>query len=142
MNLPILIAAPLFGACAGSFVGTAAIRAVRGEGFIVGRSHCDGCGVVLGFAATLPVVSFAALRGACPICRGAIDPVHPVAEITGAAIALAAVMLPSWPAAGLIATLGLTLLASAIVDLKTKRLPDLLTLIAALLSAALAWLNG
>jgi leader peptidase (prepilin peptidase)/N-methyltransferase len=117
----------LVGLCAGSFAGTAAIRMARGEQAVLGRSHCDGCGATLSFAQTLPVAAFVRFRGACPICKGRIDPLHPIAEFTGAAIVLAALAVAAPWRASLLAAIGLVLLASSIVDIRTRRLPDLLT---------------
>ncbi len=139
---PILALAGGVGLCAGSFVSTAAIRAARGEAFLGGRSHCDACGVTLGFAATAPVVGYVARRGACGVCRGAIDPTHLFGEIAGAAILTAPLALLAWPQAALVAALGLVLLAASVFDLKTRRLPDRLTAASAALAAALAWTHG
>jgi leader peptidase (prepilin peptidase)/N-methyltransferase len=133
--------AVLAGACVGSFVATAAVRAARGEGFVVGRSHCDSCGVELGFAETLPVVSFIRRRGVCAACGARIDPIHPLGELSGAAIGLACVSLAPFPSYLLAAALGLTLLASAVVDARTRRLPDVLTLAALALAAILSLLH-
>ena len=136
------VAALAMGASAGSFVATAAIRSSRAEQALKGRSHCDGCGVALGFAQTVPVLSFIGLGGACSSCGARIDPLHPAAEVVGAMVALAAVLIVPPLQAALIACLGLVLLASSLIDLKTRRLPDGLTLTAAALCAALALLDG
>src|SRR5690349_21177897 len=61
---PVLVETALLatlGACLGSFAATAALRFSRAEPFIAGRSHCDACGMRLGFAATLPLVSYVGL---------------------------------------------------------------------------------
>jgi leader peptidase (prepilin peptidase)/N-methyltransferase len=147
-SAPALIAmvapalAGLVGACAGSFAATAVVRAQRAEPFLRGRSHCDGCALSLGFAETLPVVSFAWLRGACPACGARIDPLHPVGEISGALIAASAVAGAPNARGALFAVLGLVLLASALTDARTRRLPDLLTLTIAALGLAAATLRG
>jgi len=129
------------GLAAGSYAATAAMRVARGEGHVRGRSHCDGCGRTLGFARTLPVVSFVALRGACADCGGRIARLHPAGEAAGAAIALGAVWVASqgdaWRAGPLL-VLGFALLAAAVVDLRIRRLPDPLTLAVALAGAGLA----
>ena len=78
------LTAPLVGACAGSFAATAAVRMTRQEAFIAGRSHCDHCGVELGMASTVPVLSFVMRRGACGACGGRIDLSHPIGEVAGA----------------------------------------------------------
>ncbi len=135
-------AAAAIGATAGSHAATAAIRAGRAEQSLTGRSHCDGCGMALGLVQTVPVVSFVGLGGACAGCGARIDPLHPAGEIAGGALALAAVLaappLKALPLAGL----GMVLLASSLIDLKTRRLPDLLTLAVAGFCAVLALQGG
>ena len=130
------------GACVGSFIATAAMRGVRGEGFLAGRSHCDACGQPLSFGQTIPVLSYVALRGACADCRSPISRLHPAAEVAGVAIAAGAMLQPGVPQALLVATLGATLLATALIDSRTQRLPDALTLIIALAAGSLAWIKG
>ncbi|HEX7760106.1 MAG TPA: prepilin peptidase [Caulobacteraceae bacterium] len=139
---PVLALGACVGLCAGSFVTTAAIRAARGEAFLVGRSHCDACGVTLGFAATAPVVGYVATRGACAVCGGAIDRAHLFGEVAGAALLTGPFALLAWPQAALVAGLGLVLLAAGVFDLKTQRLPNRLTAASAALAAALAWTHG
>lgn len=130
------------GACIGSWVVTAAMRSARSEPSMLGRSHCDGCGVTLGYAQTVPVLSYVGAGGRCSDCGGRIDPLHPAGEITGALIGLASVMAASGWRAALLAGLGLCLLATSVIDLKTKRLSDVLTIAIAGLCAALAQTDG
>lgn len=133
---PLVFAA---GAAAGSFAATAGLRASRAEQVLHGRSHCDGCGQALGYVQTLPLVSYVMARGACRGCRGRIDPVHPVGEAAGGAVFLGAVMLDDPLRAVAVALLGLVLISAGAVDAKSQRLPDSLTLAAAVLCAVLAW---
>ena len=132
----------LLGLCLGSFVTTAAIRATRGEGFLSGRSHCDGCNASLDFAATLPVISYLGRRGAARCCGQPIDSMHPSGELAGLAIILASATLQQPVPMVLVAALGLLLLALAVFDLKTQRLPDALTAAVAFLSLAFSVLDG
>jgi leader peptidase (prepilin peptidase)/N-methyltransferase len=134
----LLVPAALVGLCLGSFVTTAAFRAARGEQWWAGRSHCDGCHTPLAAAQTLPVWSYVSLRGVCSACGAAIDPGHLVGELAGCAIVTSAFVVAAPPRAIAIAALGLTLLASAAYDTKTRRLPDLLTLAIGVLGAGLA----
>jgi leader peptidase (prepilin peptidase)/N-methyltransferase len=139
-----LIAAPglLIGAAVGSYVGTAALRAAEGEQASAGRSRCDGCRKSLGFWATIPVVSYLVRGGRCDACREPIDPVHPVSEIVGAVMGCGLILTMRSPASWLLAVLGFALLAAAIIDAKTQRLPNLLTLVVAAAATGLAWLGG
>lgn len=139
----ILIGSAATGLVVGSFTTTAALRSVRGEQALAGRSRCDGCGVGLGFAATTPLLSYAMTRGACAGCGARIDPLHPTGEAAGALIALTAVLAAGTPVrAALLAVLGLVLLAASVVDARSRRLPDVLTAVVALLGLGLAAQRG
>lgn len=138
----ISVFATPMGACAGSFAATAALRSLRGERALAGRSRCDGCGHALGFATTTPVVAYAVLGGACAHCGMRIDPAHLAGEVAGAVLGGMAFWLVPPPQAGLIVMLGLVLVAASVIDQRTQRLPDPLTLAVALFSLGLATLNG
>ena len=144
MTSPWLMAALSFpiGLCLGSYASTAAMRWARSEPSIGGRSHCDDCGVNLGWFQTLPVVSFVGRRGACGQCGAQIDPLHPAGELAGALILASSFAVLPIGVAPVAAGLGLVLLAAAIFDAKTRRLPDSLTLVAGLLCAGLALEHG
>jgi leader peptidase (prepilin peptidase)/N-methyltransferase len=133
-----LIVGPLAGACLGSYAATTAVRLARSEQAVAGRSRCDACGVALGFARSTPVISYISLGGACADCGGRIDPIHLVGEIGAAAVVLAALLIAPPLTAALLAGLGLLLLTAALIDAKTQRLPDGLTLAIAVLAALLA----
>ncbi|HUO23356.1 MAG TPA: A24 family peptidase [Caulobacteraceae bacterium] len=139
----IWVALGLSGPCLGSFAATAALRRADGGQAIVGRSRCDSCGVGLRYADTVPVISYLRLRGACGACGARIDARHVAGEIAGGVIVLSAFAVAASPTrAVLLSALGLTLLASAVHDLKTKRLPDAFTLALAVLGAGLAVLRS
>lgn len=142
MSLILAVIAAPFGAVVASFAATAGLRWARGEQALSGRSACDSCGVALGYGQTVPIVSYIAQRGACSRCRAPIARAHLVAEIAGLIIAsLAFLCLP--PLSALAGTaLGLSLIAAAAADSACRRLPDLTTLIIALLGAGLAWTRG
>jgi leader peptidase (prepilin peptidase)/N-methyltransferase len=126
------------GACLGSFAVTAAIRLTRGEPFLTGRSHCDDCDVALSFVETLPLVGYVRRVGLCGRCGAAIDPAHLFGEAAGAVIVGLALLLAPLSHAVPVAALGLVLMASAVVDAKTQRLPNVLTLAAGLIGLGLA----
>jgi len=138
----MLSAAALVGACLGSFVAAASLRWIAGRPFIAGRSACDGCGRSLGYAKTVPLVSFFARRGVADCCGGAIDPLHPIAEFSGALIAMLCLLIFGWSfEAALLGAWGLTLLGLALIDHRTYRLPDPMVIALALASAGLALLT-
>lgn len=127
-GLAPMIALPLIGACLGSFTATAALRLARGEQSLFGRSRCDSCGALLSFARTTPILAFVAARGACRDCGGAIDPAHLAGEIGGVAVMLAAMAVAPLGCSVLVLVVGLALLASALFDIRARRLPSALTL--------------
>ena len=121
------LAGALLGLVAGSFLATLVLRWPRGAP-LTGRSHCDGCGRVLGVRDLVPLLSFALARGRCRACGAAIDWRHPAIELAAALIGAAAfVVEPSiWGLAG--ALFGWLLLALLALDAGHYWLPDALTM--------------
>lgn len=137
------LAGALVGASVGSFASTAVIRSGQGELALIGRSRCDGCRTPLGFAATVPVVSWVQRKGACAICGHKIPNLHPIGEIAGGVIGLAIAVLAGSPGqAVLLAALGVALLSASLVDLETLKLPDLWTAMASMSGAGLSWMRS
>jgi leader peptidase (prepilin peptidase)/N-methyltransferase len=133
----LIVALPL-GAVVGSFAATAGLRWARGEQALTGRSRCDACAAPLSFGATVPIVSFVRLRGACAGCRSPIHPMHLAGEVLGASLAMVSVaILPIGPGLA-VAVLGLVLIAAAAADLASCRLPDVASLATAILGLGLA----
>jgi len=91
-------------------------------------SHCPHCQTPIRAWQNIPVISWLLLRGRCHNCKAAISPQYPLIELaTGLLTLLAAwVYGPSWQAVWLWG-LTWTLMAAAVIDLKTTLLPDLLT---------------
>ncbi|HEX3365611.1 A24 family peptidase [Phenylobacterium sp.] len=139
---PILGVAALAGLALGSYAVTAALRFGRAEGASSGRSHCDSCGQTLGFAQTVPLVSYAVARGACASCRAKIDPAHLVGELGGALILTIAFADGVTLRAALLSALGLILLAVSVIDWKIGRLPNAFTGPLAVAALALAALRS
>ena len=85
----------------GSLASFAGVVAVRGwSGAVRGRSHCDTCGRVLGWAELVPVASFLALWGRCRSCRASIGRSALIGEVAGvlagAGLAVVAVATMAW----------------------------------------------
>jgi leader peptidase (prepilin peptidase) / N-methyltransferase len=137
-NAAALVTAGVAGLALGSFAVTAGLRTSRGDSVLAGRSRCDTCGRSLNFAQTTPVIAFVALRGACARCGARIDPVHLAGEVAGALVVAASLLAGDPWRTALLAALGLVLIAAAAVDVRTMRLPDLMTGAAAVLGLALA----
>ena len=135
------VAGMCVGAVVGSFAATAALRMARGRDPIKGRSQCDGCARQLGWAETVPFVGYAVARGQCR-CGSRIDRFHMAGEtLGGLALVIPLVLLPGVSAI-VTGLLCLLLLVSALIDLKTLRLPDLLTVAIAVCALILAALSG
>jgi leader peptidase (prepilin peptidase)/N-methyltransferase len=132
----------LAGAVGGSFASTAALRTLAGEQVLGGRSRCDGCRRSLALTETVPVLSYVARRGRCASCRARINPAHPVSEIVGAAAAIVLGLVAPSPAAFAMTVMSAALLAAAVIDARTQRLPDPLTLVVGGCAAFLAARSG
>jgi leader peptidase (prepilin peptidase) / N-methyltransferase len=120
-----LIVAPFIG----SFVALLIRRLPLGQPIVLGRSHCEACGHVLGPWELIPLVSAAILRMRCRWCRVRIPMAHVAVELGCLAIAALVVLLDSdtlsiW----LDCVLGWSLLALAWIDWEHMVLPDVLTL--------------
>jgi leader peptidase (prepilin peptidase)/N-methyltransferase len=119
------------GAIVGSFIATLCIRWSRGEQASSGRSACDQCGKYLRPLELVPVLSYAAARGRCKTCGGAISRLHISIELLASLIGgLSLTLSPGWSGAAL-GVFGLLLLPPAVLDVRHHWLPDRLTLIIA-----------
>ncbi len=132
----------LLGAAMGSFAALVAERLLRGQGFVTGGSACRACGTALAVRDLVPLLSYPLLRGRCRHCGARIPPVLWHAEIAGALIGAAA----AWSAPDPLRALALAgwmwaLLALALADLRSMRLPDPLMLAATVLGILLVALG-
>ena len=131
-----VIMAACLGAVAGSFLNCAALRIVKGEPFVKGRSHCPHCGHVLGPLELVPVISWLVQRGRCRACGAKISPRYLIAELVFALATvlcllrfdLTALCLRNWVFLGCLFLLTLT-------DLDAMIIPDGCHVV-----ALLAWL--
>jgi len=139
---PALLVAALAGLALGSYAVTAALRYARAEASARGRSHCDACGQTLGFAQTVPIVSYFQAGGVCRSCRARIDPLHLAGEVAGLVVLLTAVLVGDVARGALMGGLGLALVWLAAVDWKVGRLPDPLVAVVAMAGLSLSALNS
>lgn len=136
-----MLFAVLIGMCMGSFGNVVADRLPRGAS-LLGRSRCDACGRSLSPLELVPVFSWLALRGHCRTCGAAIPARMAVVEIASGFLAYAAFL----QAAGSVALavpffLALwALLLVAVIDQRTRTIPDVLTILAFVAAAAYHWL--
>jgi len=141
--LPPLLVAP----AVGSFLGVLIRRLPAGRPVALARSECEHCRTPLGVRDLLPIASYLLARGRCRHCGAPIAPFHLWIELAALAVAAGAAAAAYGRGEGAAwlwgsCLLGWVLLALAIVDLQTWRLPDLLTLPLLLAGLAVgAWLT-
>lgn len=124
----LILAGALLGAIFGSFIAVIVVRWPQERSAMRGRSLCDGCGAPLPAGRVVPILSYVVQRGRAACCGAPIDPVHPVAELLGAAIGAASVAVaPDLPQAIAGAVFGWLLLTLALLDARHYWLPDPLT---------------
>jgi leader peptidase (prepilin peptidase) / N-methyltransferase len=131
----MLLLAPIIG----SFLGVLIRRLPGGRPVAFARSACESCGTVLTVRDLIPLVSYGLQRGRCRRCGAAISRFHPAIELAAIGVALWAMTVDDgdWLIAD--CALGWTLLALAVCDWRSYRLPDALTLPLILLGLAATW---
>ena len=123
------MAALLFGALLGSFALTAGRRYAKGEGFVLGRSHCDACQKPLRFQDLVPVLGYLALKGRCHFCKAQIPLLYPVFEFgSGLFFLFAYLSLGLSPTLLGVALVFTPLVMLAVHDFEKEIIPDALLL--------------
>jgi leader peptidase (prepilin peptidase) / N-methyltransferase len=99
-------------------------------GIVVEPSHCPHCQHKLSWYENIPVFSWLALRGRCRHCKTPISIQYPAVELLTMLLVLASVWRFGfgWQGFGA-ALLSCFLIAGAGMDLRTKLLPDQITLV-------------
>lgn len=119
----LIVAGPFVG----SFVAAFAVRWPQGRSVVSGRSACPTCAARLAWFDLVPLLSWLARRGRCGACGTAIGALYPLTELAAFGIGLwAATQFGGWELL-LACLLGWTLLALAVIDMRTMLLPDVLT---------------
>ncbi|MBT3268100.1 prepilin peptidase [Candidatus Poribacteria bacterium] len=131
MRLAPEVAAPaaLVGLALGSFLNVIIHRVPIGETALTPRrSYCPHCRAPIRARDNVPLLSYVLLRGRCRDCDGAISVVYPAVEAATGALCVVAVSRFGVTLAALhAAVFGCFLLALAVTDVRTLRLPDRLT---------------
>lgn len=137
-SMAVILLTGLFGLVIGSFLNVVACRVPAGIS-LLRDSHCPHCDAPVRPWQNIPVVSWLALRGRCASCKKPISVRYPVVELlTGVLFAAIACLLP-WQqlapnlAAGVCVLLAFwwfagSSVALTLIDLDTKRLPDVIVL--------------
>ena len=119
----------LFGALLGSFALTAGMRYAKGEGFVLGRSHCDVCKKTLRLRDLVPVLGFISLQGKCHHCKAPISLLYPIFEFcSGLFFLFAYLSLGLSPTLLGIALVFVPLVLLAVHDLEKEIIPDAILL--------------
>ena len=93
------------------------------------RSHCPHCKTPLSWYENIPLFSWLVLRGKCRHCKAPISPQYPLVELLTALLAMASVWRFGFGWQGFGAALfSCYLVALSGIDLRTRLLPDQLTL--------------
>ncbi len=143
--LTLLLFAPLFGACVGSFINVVVYRLPRRHlSLVTPGSHCFACGTPLPWYENLPVLSWLTLGGKCSHCRTRVSSAYLWTEVLMAVIFTVIVwaffyrklgfarfgsspIWPAWMQAGaLIVFLLFTslLVCCSMIDIRYRIIPD------------------
>lgn len=128
MAVPVF--AGLLGLAIGSFLNVVVHRVPRGASVVRPPSACPACGHPIRARHNVPVLGWLVLRGRCFDCAAPISPRYPLVELgTGVGFALVALrfsddlgLLPAY------LTFTALAVALALIDLDTRRLPNVIVL--------------
>jgi leader peptidase (prepilin peptidase)/N-methyltransferase len=132
------VLASIVGAVFGSFLNVVAHRVPRGESISKPRSRCPSCGTQIRAFDNVPVLSWLLLRGRCRGCSAPISARYPLVEAGTAALCALVVLVQGVNADALIGiVLVLLLVPITLIDLDTRRIPNVLTAIGAVAAVGL-----
>jgi len=122
----------LIGLALGSFLNVVIHRLPLGISLIKPSSHCPKCQTPLKWYQNIPLLSYLFLKGRCAFCGEHISLQYPLVELTSALVLLS-LYLKFKPTHGFLTFLflgffALILVAIFFIDLRTKEIPDPLSL--------------
>lgn len=127
MTVAVALASAVLGLAVGSFLNVVIWRVPRGESIVSPPSHCPSCGHEVRPRDNVPVVSWVLLRARCRDCGEPISARYPLVELLTAGLFAAVGVKFGWdavlPAYLYLAAIGVAL---ALIDLDTKRLPNVI----------------
>lgn len=134
----LVVPAAAVGLVMGSFVTALSYRQPRSQSVTHGRSKCPACGHTLHAVDLVPVLSWAAQKGACRYCKAPISWRYPAIElVTMILFGAAALVLTDVTHLALALVMTVVMIALAVVDLEQRQLPN--TFLVTLLLLSLAW---
>lgn len=119
----------IFGLCIGSFLNVCIYRVPEKMSVALPqRSFCPSCKQQLTWKENVPVVSWLMLRGRCRSCREPISGRYPLVELlSGFAAAASVIRYGLTPTAAIVYALTATLIVITFIDLKFKKIPNIIT---------------
>ncbi|MFT5433560.1 MAG: leader peptidase (prepilin peptidase)/N-methyltransferase [Myxococcota bacterium] len=146
----------ILAALVGSFLNVVVHRLPLGESVVSPGSRCGACRREVPFYHNIPVLSWFILRGRCAFCKTRFSIRYPMVEAAVGALGLAIWIGLVYPADGstraplesLLVSWGFLfffvadLMAIALIDLDTMRIPDALSLPGIMVGILAAWLVG
>lgn len=121
----VIVFSGLIGLVIGSFLSVVTSRVPRGESIVRPDSHCPQCHARLRSRDNIPLVSYVALKGRCRSCGVRIPWRYPALEaVTGIGFAAVAWRLPSLWVIPPYCVLFACLIASAMIDLESMKIPS------------------
>ncbi len=128
MDVLLIGACFLLGLLAGSFGNVVIARVPEGASVVRPRSACPACAAPIAPRDNVPVLSWLLLRGRCRACGARIAARYPLVELGTAAVfaAVAARVGLDWALPGFL-LFAWTLLVVAVIDVRTRRIPNRLT---------------
>jgi len=128
--LPLQVATVLFlGLTFGSFANVCIHRLPRKESVVSPRSRCPSCNTQIAAWDNIPVFSYLLLKGKCRQCATSISTTYPIIEAVTALLILAGFIKfgVSWKFV-IFCVVGPTLVIITAIDIKHKRIPDIIIL--------------
>jgi leader peptidase (prepilin peptidase)/N-methyltransferase len=121
--------AAVLGLVVGSFLNVVIWRVPRGESVVRPPSHCPRCDMPISPRDNVPVLSWLLLRGRCRHCGEPISGRYPAVELLTCAVfaGTAARLGEDWALPAFL-YLAAVAVALALIDLDTKKLPNVLVL--------------
>ncbi|MCW2671716.1 MAG: prepilin signal peptidase PulO-like peptidase [Frankiales bacterium] len=124
----LIVVCALLGLAIGSFLNVVVWRVPRGESVVSPPSACPTCDHPIRNRDNVPVVGWLVLQGRCRDCQSPISVRYPLVEAaTGALFAAMAWRFGAQVALVVYLWLAAAGVALALIDIDTKRLPDVLT---------------
>lgn len=133
----------VLGLLIGSFLNVVIVRLPADEDIVVTPSHCPQCGARIKWYDLVPVVSYIALGGRCRNCKAGISVQYPAVELlSGIVYALIVWRFSPGVRTLLYLVFASVLIVSAFIDARTRRIPNVLTLIVLLTGALYLFVTG